>query len=177
MMPQKERLVTKEKAPKRLTFQLVKPVEGEEEPVLIKAKVVNKNQEVVDFPNLKPLPRMFFINKIIRRERTVPRYLLGLIPHGTKVKVDFIVRCNQYWSESLGALSEKIPTFSRELENLLLADDVIQHIEAVGRIKKFILDWNTIKLMLLVFGLTVPFALLTDAGLGLVPNQIIVWGP
>ena len=173
----KETVIPKDQAPRTLRFELVKPVEGEAAPVLIKSKTINKKDETIDFPGMKPLPRMFFVNKIIRRETLVKKYFLGLIPRGTRIKVDFIVRCNQYWSESLGTLSEKVPEFSRELENLLLSDEVKQHIDAVGKIKKFNLDWGTIKLMLLIFGLTIPFALLTDAALGLIPNQIIVWSP
>lgn len=176
LMP-RETVVSKDQAPKRLRFELVNPVEGEPDGVLVKSKTINKRDEIIHFSNMKPLPRSFFVNKIIRRERTVPKFFLGLIPRGTKTRVDFLVRCNQYWSESLGSLTEQVPTFSRELENLLLSDEVKQHIEAVGKIKKFVIDSGTIKLMLIVFALGLPFALLIDSALGLIPNQVVIWAP
>lgn len=174
---QTETVISKEQAPNRLRFEMIKPIEGQKDSVVVKRKTVNKKDEIIKFSNLKPLPRVFFIRSVIRRQTEVPRYLLGLIPRGTRKKVDFIVRCNQYWSESLESLEEKVPQFSPELENLLLSDDIKQHIDAVRMIRKFVLDWSIIKIMLLVFGLSIPLALLVDSSSGIIPTQIVVWQP
>jgi hypothetical protein len=165
------------KAPKRIPFELVRKVAGEGDPVVIATKRMNKTTEVVYFDKMKPMPRAYFINAIIKEEFTVKRYLLGLIPWGTKTKTKYFARCNEYWSEALTSLTETIPKFSQELSNLLLADDEKQHIEAVIGLDKFNLDSTVIKLMLIVVAMSIPFGLFMDTILGLVPAQIVTWMP
>ena len=170
-------VVDKSQAPKKLRLELVRKVEGQAEPIVIKSKQINKTDEIILFPRMKPMGRAFFVNAIIKRETQVPRFILGLIHRGSKTKVEYVVRFNQYFSEALTGLTETIPQFSQELSNLLLSDDEKQHVDGVAKISKFVLDDTTIKLILVVFAISIPFGLLMDNLLHLIPNQIIDWGP
>lgn len=169
--------IPKEEAPKRLRFELVREISGETAPIVIRTKQIKKTDEIVDFPRMKPVARAYFVNKIIKTEKTVPKFLLGLIPHGSAKKVEFIARCNEFFSEALGSLDETIPKYSQELANLLLADDELQHIEGVAGLQKFKFDETLIKVALVVFAMSIPFGFLMDVILHIVPSQIVVWSP
>lgn len=177
LYPEREVLVTKQQAPRRIRLELVRPVTGESEPIVIKTKMINKTAELVPFKGMKPLPRAYFVSAIIKRTTTVPRYILGLIPHGTRQKVDFVVRFNAYWSEALESLQETVPKFSQELENLKLGDDMTQQIEGHVETQKFKIDSTMLKLMLIVLAMSIPFGLFMDVLLHLIPSQIVVWSP
>lgn len=163
--------------PKRLKFELVRPVSGSAEPVVIKTKMINKNAEIVSFPRLKPVPRAYFVVSFIKRTVEKPRFILGLIPHGKRSVVEWVVRCNAYWSESLSSLEEDVPKFSRELENLKMADDMIQEIQGFVGLGGFKIDATMLKVILVVFAMSTPFCFFMDVLLHLVPSQIVNWSP
>jgi hypothetical protein len=166
-----EEVVKIDVVPKKVRFELVREVAGQTNPVVIKSKMMPKTQEVMLFPRLKPLPRAYFVTNFIKREQTIK----GLF--GNKVLVDYLIRCNQYWSESLDSLSSHIPKFSRELENLLLADDVIQHRDSIAAAQKFVIDEQFIKVMALVFLISLPFGIFMNEILHLIPSQVVTWLP
>ena len=173
----REQVVSKDEAPRKLLLELVRKIAGETSPVVIKTKTINKTDEVVYFDRMKPMPRAYFVNAIIKRDKQVKRFLLFLIPWGTVTRTEFIVRCNAYWSEALESLNETIPKFSRELENLLLSDDEKQHIEGVADLSKFRIDGTLLRVILLVFLMSLPFTLFIDIVFHLVPSQIVNWSP
>lgn len=167
----------KNEAPSKIKFELVREVAGETDPVVIKTKRIMKTDEIVLFPKMKPMPRAYFVTAIIKRQYETKRFLLFLIPWGMKTVTEYIVRCNAYWSESLETLTEKIPKFSQELENLKLSDDMKQHIDGVAAAQKFQLDSTMLKLMLIVFAMSIPFGIFMNVILHLVPSQIVIWSP
>jgi hypothetical protein len=170
-------VVSKEDAPTKLKLELVKKLAGENLPVVVKVKQINKRDEIILFPRMKPMPRAYFVNAIIKRDKVVKKFFLFLIPRGTKTVSEYVVRCNVYFSECLESLEDVVPKFSQELSNLLLSDDMKQHIEGVTGMQKFHLDETMVKLMLIVFGMSIPFGLLMNVVLHLVPSQVVLWGP
>jgi hypothetical protein len=173
----KKRLVSKQEAPKKLKLELVRPVAGETDPVVIKTKTIKKTDEVIFFSRMKPMPRAYFVNAIIKRTHQKPKFLFLVIPHGEKTVTEYVVRFNAYWAEALESLTNTLPKFSQELENLKLSDDVQQHINSVAASQKFVFDSTMIKLMLVVFAMAIPFGFLMDSILNIVPHQIVTWFP
>lgn len=159
-------------APKKFPFELVRKVEGNGKPLVIKRKMVKNTDQVIDFKNMKPLARTYFIRSVIRRDIQNKGFL-----GKKKTEVSYVARCNEYWSESLDSLDQDIPKFSQELSNLLLADDDKQHIDGVVQLQKFILDATIMKLIVVVLGMSIPFGLFMIELLHLVPAQIVIWSP
>jgi hypothetical protein len=168
----KETIVPINQAPKKVRFQLVREIAGESNPVVVKSKMIPKTQELVPYRKLKPLPRAYFVRSLIKREREVKGILWG-----KKTVTEYIARCNIYWSESLESLNESIPRFSRELENLKVSDDVVQHRDSIADMQRFIFDSEFLKVLIVVFALAVPFGIFLNTLLHLIPAQVITWQP
>ena len=166
----KESEIPIEKAPAKLRYEICR--EKDDDMVPIKGGKITKKQEIVFWKGAKPLPRAFFVNHIVKIESLVKGFG-GRI----KKKTEYIVRWNAYWSEALDKTNNKTPVFSQELSNLLLADDMIQHRNGVSRIQGFVLDSQFLKLIVIVFAIGIPFGILMDTILNLIPAQVVHWIP
>ena len=149
-------------APSKIPYELIVPGGA-----IIKKGSISKKQQLLHL-RLKPFPRTFFMNKVIKvmkgyDKKNRPRY-------------KFKVRWNVFWSEALGA-EDEMPKPSDELTNLLLADDEIQHRNGVANIAKFVLDSQTVRLFAFVFIMSIPFGVLMNTVLGDIPSQVVHWIP
>jgi hypothetical protein len=168
----KETSVVIQNVPKKIKFELVREVEGQDNPVVVKTRKIEKTQEIVVFRRLKPLPRAYFVRSFIKRERMAKGLLWG-----QKKVVEYVARCNIYWAESLENDKQIIPTFSEELENLKVSDDMSQMRDGVAALQRFIFDSEFIKVIAIVFVLAIPFGIFLNVLLHIIPAQVVTWQP
>ena len=151
-----------DEAPSKLNYEIIR-----DEGAKIAKGGVNKNNELLYMRRFKPYPRAFFVNHVIKRTE--------YDKNGKEKKPIFLARFNEYWSEAL-EVGQKVPVYAEELENLLLADFMIQGKNALGKagIK---LTSEFMRVLLVGFLFAVPFGFFMDAIWGLIPSHIIVWLP
>lgn len=154
--------------PGKIRFEIVK--EADDGVAIVKKGKMKRSKGFILDGRAKPIPRAYFANRFIKRTETVKGRLR------TKKVVEYIVRWNYYWGEALGK-GQKKPDYATELENDLLGDMEIQLKNRVGKQNKFNFDSQTMKALLVVFVLAIPFGIFMDTILNFIPSQVVHWIP
>jgi len=157
-------------APPKIPVEICKPTEKGLVVVRTAKMLKGRSFLLQKFP--KPeLPRAFFLDHVTRETEKKKNW------RGKAVKVvRYVGRFNLYWSEALKA-GETEPKMSWALENALFADDAKQHVNSVAKLRFAIFTPEMLRAMLVVFGISIPFGLLMDTLLNLIPAYVVHWVP
>ena len=147
--------------------------------IVKKGSIDIKKKQLIHL-RLRPQPRSFFVSKVIKTPGSTSTTKSKFGPFTwkstKKVKDKFRVAWNLFYAPALGPDQEK-PLYSPELNNLLVADDMIQMRDGVKEANKFILDEQVLRLLLIMFGMSIPFGILLNTILNFIPTQVVHWIP